>query len=108
MSSPSTPEIDDEFQWRDNRGARRWEVTDGDDVIAYAEYLSAPGRMVFTHTVVEPDYEGKGLGSRLARMVLDDAVERGLRIVPVCPFIRAYTQRHPEYAPSVDAPARPR
>ena len=88
----------------DNPDRRRWEVRAGDRVIAFAEYRMQPGRVVFTHTVVEPEQEGRGVGSRLARTVLDDAVARGLRILPRCPFIRAYIQRHPEYLPSVDMP----
>ena len=90
----------------DNPDRRRWEVRAGGKVIAFAEYRIQPGRIVFTHTVVEPEQEGRGVGSRLARTVLDDAVARGLRISPRCPFIRAYIERHPEYLPSVDMPAQ--
>jgi len=88
----------------DNPDRHRWEVRSGGAVIAFAEYRLHPGRVTFTHTVVEPEQEGRGVGSRLARTVLDDAVARGLRISPRCPFIRAYIQRHPEYLPSVDMP----
>jgi predicted GNAT family acetyltransferase len=35
--------------------------------------------------------------------VLDDAVARGLRIVPYCPFIAAYLERHHEYSEYVDS-----
>jgi predicted GNAT family acetyltransferase len=93
-----------DFDASDNPDARRWEVREGDRVIAYAEYRLAPGRVTFTHTVVEPDHEGRGIASRLARIVLDDAVRRGLRITPRCPFIRSYVERHGEYAPHVDMP----
>jgi uncharacterized protein len=93
-----------EFSITDHPERRRWEVTSGDAVVAFAEYRLAPGRVTFTHTVVEPEYEGHGLGSRLARHVLDDAVARGLRISPRCPFIRSYVERHREYMPSIDMP----
>jgi predicted GNAT family acetyltransferase len=53
---------------------------------------------------VKPEYEGRGLGSRLAGFALDDAVARELTIVPVCPFISAYLREHPEYEASVDWP----
>jgi predicted GNAT family acetyltransferase len=75
-----------------------------DEVVAYAEYRLRPGAIAFTHTVVDPAYEGKGIGSRLARTVLDDAVSRGLRIVPYCPFIAAFLERHSEYGEHVDTP----
>jgi predicted GNAT family acetyltransferase len=95
---------DDDLTWADNSAARRWEVKRGEEVVAYAEYIDKPGRVIFTHTVVEPAFEGRGIGSRLARTVLDDAVTRGLRITPRCPFIRAYIGRHERYAEHVDMP----
>jgi predicted GNAT family acetyltransferase len=106
VREPVTDQRADPFEIRDNREANRWEVAaaDEDKVIAYAEYRVRPGAVAFTHTVVEPEYEGKGIGSRLARTVLDDAVTRGLRIVPYCPFIAAYLERHPEYGEHVDMP----
>jgi predicted GNAT family acetyltransferase len=97
-----------EFTWQDNAAARRWEVRDGEEVVAYADYRLQPGRVTFLHTVVDPAYEGRGVGSRLARTVLDDAVGRGLLITPRCPFIRAYIERHPQYAEHVDSTEQPR
>lgn len=89
----------------DNAKRHRYLVRLGDRVVAYSEYDLEPGRIVFTHTVVKPEFEGRGVGSRLAQFVLEDARSRGLRIVPVCPFIRAYLRRHHEYASSVDYPS---
>lgn len=80
----------------------RYEVRVGGRVAGFAMYRREPGRTVFTHTIVKPDYEGQGLGSRLAKFALDDTVARGDRIVPECPFIRAYLERHPAYEASVD------
>lgn len=81
-----------------------FELLDGDVRIGYAKYERADTTVAFTHTVVDGSYEGKGLGSRLARHVLDDAVANGLRIVPVCSFIAAYLRRHHEYDANVDWP----
>ena len=50
------------------------------------------------HTEVLPSFEGKGLGARLVAGALDDIRARGLRVVPFCPFVRAYIRRHPDYA----------
>jgi predicted GNAT family acetyltransferase len=88
----------------DNPERRRYLVRLGDRVVGYSEYDLEPSRIVFTHTVVKPEFEGRGVGSRLAKFALDDARNRGLRIVPVCPFIRAYLKRHQEYADIVDIP----
>ena len=56
------------------------------------------GKRVFTHTSVDPDYEGHGVGSALARAALDDVRAHGISIVARCPFIAGYIDRHPEYA----------
>ena len=52
---------------------------------------------VFTHTEIQPEFEGKGLGSVLARAALDGARDTGLTVVPECLFIRGYIESHPEY-----------
>ncbi|MBM7503215.1 GNAT family N-acetyltransferase [Agromyces aurantiacus] len=82
----------------------RYELFVGDDLAGYVEFRERPGRIVFIHTIVDPAFEGRGFGSRLARHVLDDAVARGDRIVPRCPFIAAYLKTHPGYEESVDWP----
>ena len=72
------------------------------EIAGWAAYRIEDDRVVFTHTRVLDDFEGKGVGSRLARHALDTVRDRGQRIVPVCPFIEAYTRRHPEYDAIVD------
>ena len=56
-----------------------------------------PGVVVITHTEVDDAYEGQGIGSQLARASLDDVRSRGLKVVPICPFTKAFIDRHPEY-----------
>ena len=65
-------------------------------------YLLHPGRITLLHTEVEPEFEGEGVGSRLAKGVLDDVRRRGLVVKPQCPFIAEYISRHPGYADLVD------
>ena len=62
----------------------------------FVAYRDRVARRIVDHTEVDPAFEGRGLGSRLARHVLDDARARQLRIVPRCPFLAAYLERHPE------------
>jgi predicted GNAT family acetyltransferase len=65
------------------------------------------GVLAFLHTEVDPARQRRGLGSALVRAALEDVRERGLQIVPVCPFIEAYVHDHPEYADlAVTDPAR--
>ncbi|MFE5670057.1 GNAT family N-acetyltransferase [Agromyces sp. NPDC056523] len=96
---------DDGVRIARNDDASRYELFLGSELAAFAEYRLRPGdRIVFIHTVVDPTFKGQGLGSRLARYVLDDAVARGERIVPRCPFIAAYLRSHSGYEASVDWP----
>jgi predicted GNAT family acetyltransferase len=75
----------------------RYELRDGDKVAGFADYTLTPDQVVFTHTVIEDEYEGQGLGSKLARHVLDDVAASGKRIVPVCSFIAAYVRKHRDW-----------
>ena len=71
-------------------------IDDG-TVAGFAAYVREPGTVIFTHTEVDPSFEGQGIGSALAAGALDLVRASGERVVPLCPFIRAYIQRHPEY-----------
>ncbi len=61
------------------------------------QYQILGNQMLITHTEVPPALEGRGIGSALARAGLDYAQEQGLEVVPLCSFVAAYIQRHPEY-----------
>lgn len=56
------------------------------------------GVTVLDHTIVKPDFGGRGLGSVLARGVLDTMRGRGLPYAVDCPFLRSWVAKHPEYA----------
>ena len=96
---------DDEIDVRvsDNPGAHRYEATVGDDLAGFAEYRLVGRRVVFTHTEIQPQFEGKGIGGRLAAAALDDVRARGLGVTPLCPFIAGYIERHPAYADLVSS-----
>lgn len=80
---------------RNNQADSRYELeTDGQ--VAVAAYRMEGGAVAFTHTVVPPELEGQGLGSRLVKGALDDVRARGLKFVPRCEFVAAYSERHPE------------
>jgi predicted GNAT family acetyltransferase len=55
---------------------------------------------IFYHTVINEEYGGQGLAGQLATAALDETVGAGLGIVPVCPFIKKFLTKHPEYADS--------
>lgn len=83
-----------------NPEEKRFEIRVGKQ-LAFVEYLLAGSNIVYTHTEVPEAFEGQGVGNKLAKFVLDYAVEKGYKIQPLCPFIAAYVRRHPEYHPHV-------
>jgi hypothetical protein len=79
-----------------NEATSRFEVTlDGET--AFAEYHLHPEHITLPHTVVPPAFEGKGVGSALAKAALGYARDHGLKVKPVCPFIAGYIGKHPEW-----------
>lgn len=90
----------------DRPEAHRYEVLAGGEVAGHVEYQLDPGTITLIHTEIDAAYEGKGLGSVLVRHVLDDARERGLAVLPLCPFVRAWISRHEDYLDLVPAAAR--
>lgn len=80
----------------DNEALHRFEITVDGKVAGFALYRAEPGAIVFTHTEIDPAYEGQGLGSKLAAAAVKDVRDRNLEIVPQCPFIAAYLKRHPD------------
>ena len=81
---------------RDNRAEQEFELT-VDGHRAVAAYQLEGQRIVFTHTVVPPAIEGRGVGSKLIRAALDSARDQRLKVVPQCPFVAAFIARHDEY-----------
>ena len=81
---------------RDNTERHRFEL-DADGHVAFSNYKRADGVLTILHTEVPKVLEGRGSGSALARGVLDTARALGLKVVPICPFVKAFMDRHPEY-----------
>jgi predicted GNAT family acetyltransferase len=79
-----------------NEAHHRFEVAEG-DLLAVAMYKREENKIIFTHTGVPDELEGKGVGSALAKTALNYARDNQLEVVPICPFMRAYIDRHEEY-----------
>ena len=79
---------------RDNPARHRFETDLGDGTIAIAEYTLPAGTIMFTHTEVPEAHEGKGIGTMLIEFALAATRERGLKVIPICPFFAAYMQEH--------------
>ena len=87
---------------RDNRDRFRYELVVDGAVAGFVQYSMRGGRLILVHTEIDEARAGHGLASILVSGVLDDVRRRGLRIVPVCPFVEGYIGRHPEYDDLVD------
>jgi predicted GNAT family acetyltransferase len=85
-------------------GRERFEILDAGIVIGKAAYKEYDGgespQRIFYHTVINEEYGGQGLAGQLATAALDATVNSGMGIVPVCPFIKKFLAKHPEYAGS--------
>jgi len=90
--------MDDKVMVIDAEELRRFEARASEDLAGFAQYVRTADLVVYPHTEVGPGFESRGVGSRLARAALDDARERGLAVLAICPFIADWMRRHPEYA----------
>ena len=81
---------------RDNAAAHRFELV-VDRHLSFSEYTLDGDVITFTHTIVPPALEGHGVASRLISGALAQVRARGLKVRPVCKFVKAYIERHPEW-----------
>jgi uncharacterized protein len=81
----------------DKVGKERYEIQVDGKPAGLLQYRLRPGLIELVHTEIDEEFEGQGLGSRLISFALNDARERGLAVLPFCPFVNDYMRRHPEY-----------
>jgi predicted GNAT family acetyltransferase len=83
---------------RDNPAEKRFEAYVDGRLVGFSAYEVSDGVITFTHTEVDDDVEGQGIGSVLVRTSLDQVRAGGaLRVRPTCPFVRAWIDDHPDY-----------
>ncbi|MEV0249121.1 N-acetyltransferase [Nocardia sp. NPDC050712] len=80
-----------------NDEKNRYEVSYEGKLAGFAEYEQRGDETVFTHTEIDDAFSGKGLGKVLAKAAIEDTIALDRVIRPVCPFIKAYLDKHPEY-----------
>ena len=85
-----------------NSDQHRYEARVDGELAGFIQYRESVGLVNLFHTEVDDRFEGRGLGSRLAAGALDAARAAGDPVVPLCPFIASYIERHPEYDDVVD------
>jgi uncharacterized protein len=84
----------------DNPAASRYELHVGRELAGFVTYQLRKHDTVISllHTEVEPAFQGAHLATHLARYSLDNARERGLSVLPFCPYIASWIKKHPDYA----------
>src|SRR3954451_15959050 len=93
---------------RDNPGESRFEAYVDGRSAGFSAYALSDGVITFTHTEVDDAFEGQGVGSTLVRQALDQVrSEGGRRVRPVCPFVRAWIEHHPDYQDLTGSPRTP-
>lgn len=93
----SQEQADAPIEVADHPDKERYEIRVSGELAGFAQYRQRPGGLAFVHTEIDDRFEGQGLGSRLVSFALDDARARGVAVLPFCPFVRSYIERHSEY-----------
>jgi predicted GNAT family acetyltransferase len=91
---------------RDVRPGHRFVLVVDDALAGTAQYRLEGDDVAILHTELDPAFEGRGLGSAFAREMLRQLADRGVGVLPYCPFVRAYLQRHPDLVHLVPASRR--
>ncbi|NKY85496.1 GNAT family N-acetyltransferase [Nocardia veterana] len=84
------------------QAAERFEVSVDDRLAGFTEYLDHDGQRIFYHTEIDSDFAGRGLAGVVVSQALAHTREAGLRVVPICPFVAGYLQKHNEFADITD------
>ena len=87
--------------FRNNKSKNRFEL-EIDDHLAFVDYEMSPGSIALTHTEVPKELGGRGVGSILAKAVLENVRAQGMKAEPRCEFLAGYIKKHPEFADLVN------
>ncbi len=84
----------------------RYVIQSGGEQVGVMEYQNDGRTLALLHVSTDPAHTGQGIAGELTRVVLDSARERGLAVLPFCPYVSAWMRKHPEYADLVPADQR--
>jgi predicted GNAT family acetyltransferase len=97
-----------EPQVLDAAESSRFEIHVDGKLAGFAVYRLRHDRISFIHTEIDDAFAGQGLGGKLVRAALDTARTRGLAVIPLCPFVRSWIQKHEDYKDLVPEAERSR
>jgi predicted GNAT family acetyltransferase len=102
MAAPTTGEV----CVRDVPGHSRFEIRVGGELAGFTDYRRQPPLIAFTHTLIDPRFEGQGLAHRLIETALSESRSAGLSVLPFCPFVHSFIADHDEYLDLVPSDLR--
>jgi uncharacterized protein len=102
MAAPTTADV----RVLDTPDHSRYEIRVGGELAGFAEYRRRPPLIAFTHTLIDPRFEGQGLAHRLIETALLESRSAGLSVLPFCPFVRSFIAGHDEYLDLVPSDLR--
>lgn len=108
MSPDRSATDTDSVRVRDNPAESRYEVYSGEILAGFTQYTLKPGRIAFVHTETDPAFAGMGVAHRLVTDALDDVRNRGLAVLPFCPYVKKFISQNPSYLDLVPAGERER
>jgi len=91
-----------------NEELHRYEIHVDGELGGFTRYESLQSQIAFIHTEIDKKFGGQGLGSILVRQALDDVRSQGIGVLPFCPFVHRFIEKHPEYLDLVPAWSRER
>ncbi|WP_148613500.1 GNAT family N-acetyltransferase [Nocardioides rubriscoriae] len=100
------PEDETSVEITENPAEHRFEIRYGDRLAGFTVYEVEDAGYAFMHTEIEPDLEGHGLASRLVRVAMDAMTERGVAVLPFCPYVASWLTKHPDHLDLVPADRR--
>ena len=87
----------------DNRSLSRYEIEVNGELAGFSVYQRRGDLLIFTETVIDPSFRGRGIGTRLVSAALADAERRELRVMPRCSFIQDFLRLQPDPRSAVEA-----
>ncbi|GIT89929.1 N-acetyltransferase [Jannaschia pagri] len=86
----------------DGENGGRW-VTVIDGHTAEMTYSRlGTSKLIVDHTGVPDALRGRGVGLALAERMVADARAEGVRVIALCPFVKAQAKRHPEWSDVIE------
>ena len=89
---------DDDITASHHKSRRRYEIHVDGELAGFLDYRDHDGAIEMYHTATEPQYGGRGLASRLVEFALTDARAAGLKVLPTCPFVSGFIDKHEDFS----------